>query len=56
MRSGLADLSPQVLSHDTLPFIRTQTLHIIFQLLSRNAEQEQNLMRLGVNKLVRSFE
>ncbi|KAK6908849.1 hypothetical protein I203_102854 [Kwoniella mangroviensis CBS 8507] len=41
----------EVLSHDTLPFVRTQALHIIFQLLSGNAEQEQNLLRLGVNKL-----
>ncbi|ORY34646.1 CBF/Mak21 family-domain-containing protein [Naematelia encephala] len=41
----------EVLSHDTLPFVRTQVLHIIFQLLSGNAEQEQNLLRLGVNKL-----
>ena len=39
------------LSHDTLPFVKTQTLHIVFQLLSGNAEQEQNLLRLGVNKL-----
>ncbi|WWC65915.1 uncharacterized protein I303_108537 [Kwoniella dejecticola CBS 10117] len=41
----------EVLSHDTLPFVRTQALHIIFQLLAGNAEQEQNLLRLGVNKL-----
>ncbi|OCF43874.1 ribosome biogenesis protein MAK21 [Kwoniella heveanensis CBS 569] len=41
----------EVLSHDTLPFVRTQALHIIFRLLSGNAEQEQNLLRLGVNKL-----
>ncbi|ORX37639.1 CBF/Mak21 family-domain-containing protein [Kockovaella imperatae] len=40
-----------MLSHDTLPYIRTQALHIIFQLLAGNAEQEQNLLRLGVNKL-----
>ncbi|WVF68528.1 hypothetical protein IAT40_003296 [Kwoniella sp. CBS 6097] len=41
----------EVLSHDTLPFVRTQALHIVFRLLSGNAEQEQNLLRLGVNKL-----
>ncbi|WWC92883.1 uncharacterized protein L201_007845 [Kwoniella dendrophila CBS 6074] len=41
----------EVLSHDTLPFVRTQGLHIVFKLLSGNAEQEQNLLRLGVNKL-----
>ncbi|KGB76848.1 ribosome biogenesis protein MAK21 [Cryptococcus deuterogattii R265] len=41
----------EVLSHDTLPFVRTQALHIIFRLLAGNAEQEQNLLRLGVNKL-----
>jgi ribosome biogenesis protein MAK21 len=39
------------LSHDTLPFVRTQALHIVFRLLSGNAEQEQNLLRLGVNKI-----
>ncbi|WWD20366.1 hypothetical protein CI109_104842 [Kwoniella shandongensis] len=41
----------ETLSHDTLPFVRTQSLHLIFQLLAGNAEQEQNLLRLGVNKL-----
>nr|XP_019043464.1 ribosome biogenesis protein MAK21 [Kwoniella bestiolae CBS 10118]OCF22394.1 ribosome biogenesis protein MAK21 [Kwoniella bestiolae CBS 10118] len=41
----------EVLSHDTLPFVRTQALHIISRLLAGNAEQEQNLLRLGVNKL-----
>jgi ribosome biogenesis protein MAK21 len=41
-----------VLSHDTLQYIKTQALHITFRLLSGNAEQEQNLLRLGVNKLV----
>ncbi|KAK1923668.1 putative ribosome biogenesis protein [Papiliotrema laurentii] len=41
----------EVLLHDTLPFIKTQALHITFRLLSGNAEQEQNLLRLGVNKL-----
>jgi hypothetical protein len=42
----------QVLSHDTLPYVRVQGLHVIFQLLAGNAEQEQNLLRLGINKLV----
>lgn len=42
----------QALTHDTLPFVRTQALNMTFQLLSGNAEQEQNLLRLGVNKLV----
>ncbi|KAK4686047.1 ribosome biogenesis protein MAK21, partial [Tremellales sp. Uapishka_1] len=41
----------EVLSHDTLPFVRTQALNIVFKLLQGNAEQEQNLLRLGVNKL-----
>ncbi|WVO18506.1 hypothetical protein L204_106225 [Cryptococcus depauperatus] len=41
----------EVLSHDTLPFVRTQAIHIMFRLLAGNAEQEQNLLRLGVNKL-----
>lgn len=38
-------------SHDALPYIRMQALHVVFQLLQGNAEQEQNLLRLGVNKL-----
>lgn len=42
--------------HDTLPFVRTQALMITFKLLAGNAEQEQNLLRLGVNKLVSSGE
>ena len=41
----------EALTHDMLPFIKTQALHITFRLLSGNAEQEQNLLRLGVNKL-----
>ncbi|KAK8849739.1 hypothetical protein IAR55_005074 [Kwoniella newhampshirensis] len=41
----------ETLTHDTLPFVRTQSLHLVFRLLSGNAEQEQNLLRLGVNKL-----
>lgn len=46
----------QVLSHDTLPYVRVQGLHVIFQLLAGNAEQEQNLLRLGINKLVSQLE
>lgn len=42
----------QTLSKDTLPFVRTQTLSIVFQLLKEKPEQEQNLLRLLVNKLV----
>jgi len=45
-------LTAQTLSHDTLPYVRIQALHVAFQLLRGNAEQEQNLLRLGVNKLV----
>lgn len=45
-------LTVQTLSHDTLPYVRIQGLHVVFQLLRGNAEQEQNLLRLGVNKLV----
>jgi hypothetical protein len=36
-------------------YIRTQALQMVFRLLQGNAEQEQNLLRLGVNKLVRSI-
>lgn len=42
----------EVLSHDPLPYIRVQALQMVFRLLEGNAEQEQNLLRLGVNKLV----
>jgi ribosome biogenesis protein MAK21 len=57
VREGISSTAPsahrQVLSHDTLPYVRVQGLHAIFQLLAGNAEQEQNLLRLGINKLVR---
>ena len=43
----------ETLSHDTLPFVRTQTLTIVYQMLKDKPEQEQNLLRLLVNKLVR---
>lgn len=38
--------------HDTVSFVKLQALAIVFKLLAGNAEQEQNLLRLGVNKLV----
>lgn len=41
----------EALSHDQLPYVRMKALDVVFQLLSGNAEQEQNLLRLGVNKL-----
>ncbi|KAG8733763.1 hypothetical protein FRC11_002832 [Ceratobasidium sp. 423] len=39
------------LSMDPLPYIRTQTMSLIFSLLKEKPEQEQNLLRLLVNKL-----
>ncbi|KAF5366355.1 hypothetical protein D9757_011459 [Collybiopsis confluens] len=39
------------LSHDPLTYVRTQTLSLIFTLLRDKPEQEQNLLRLLVNKL-----
>ncbi|KAF8530196.1 CBF/Mak21 family-domain-containing protein [Hysterangium stoloniferum] len=39
------------LSADALPYIRTQAMHLVFQLLREKPEQEQNLLRLLVNKL-----
>ncbi|KAJ3712468.1 CBF/Mak21 family-domain-containing protein [Lentinula raphanica] len=39
------------LSLDPLPYVRTQTLSLIFTLLRDKPEQEQNLLRLLVNKL-----
>lgn len=38
-------------SHDTLPFVRKQAVTQIYLLLKEKAEQEQNLLRLLVNKL-----
>lgn len=40
------------LSNDTLPFVRTQMTGHFFELLSEKPEQEHNLLRLLVNKLV----
>lgn len=42
----------QTLSLDPLPYVRMQTMSLIFALLRDKAEQEQNLLRLLVNKLV----
>ncbi|KAG8730021.1 hypothetical protein FRC12_020558, partial [Ceratobasidium sp. 428] len=41
----------ETLSLDPLPYIRTQTMSLIFTLLKEKPEQEQNLLRLLVNKL-----
>ncbi|PWN36037.1 CBF-domain-containing protein [Meira miltonrushii] len=38
-------------SHDTLPFVRKQAVTHIYVLLKEKPEQEQNLLRLLVNKL-----
>jgi ribosome biogenesis protein MAK21 len=38
-------------SHDTLPFVRKQAVTQIYLLLKEKSEQEQNLLRLLVNKL-----
>ena len=42
-------------SLDPLPYVRTQTLGFISTLLREKPEQEQNLLRLLVNKLVSAF-
>ncbi|KAJ7063556.1 CBF/Mak21 family-domain-containing protein [Mycena amicta] len=41
----------EALSLDPLPYVRTQTLTLICTLLREKPEQEQNLLRLLVNKL-----
>ena len=38
--------------HDPLSYVRTQTISLVFTLLRDKPEQEQNLLRLLVNKLV----
>jgi hypothetical protein len=43
----------KALTADPLPYIRTQTLSLIFTLLKDRPEQEQNLLRLLIWKLVR---
>ncbi|KAG8689683.1 hypothetical protein FRC08_010818, partial [Ceratobasidium sp. 394] len=41
----------ETLSLDPLPYIRIQTMSLIFTLLKEKPEQEQNLLKLLVNKL-----
>ncbi|KAF8581187.1 CBF-domain-containing protein [Ramaria rubella] len=41
----------EALSVDSLPYVRIQAMNLIFQLLRDKPEQEQNLLRLLVNKL-----
>ncbi|KAI0278455.1 CBF/Mak21 family-domain-containing protein [Russula brevipes] len=41
----------EAFSQDPLPYVRTQSLPLIATLLRSNPEQEQNLLRLLVNKL-----
>ncbi|KAH8117031.1 CBF-domain-containing protein [Phellopilus nigrolimitatus] len=41
----------ETLSLDPLPYVRLQTMSLIFTLLREKSEQEQNLLRLLVNKL-----
>ncbi|TDL17071.1 CBF-domain-containing protein [Rickenella mellea] len=41
----------EALSLDPLPYVRTQAMSLIFTLLKEKPEQEQNLLRLLVNKL-----
>jgi hypothetical protein len=43
----------QAFSLDPLPYVRMQSLALISTLLRSHPEQEQNLLRLLVNKLVR---
>jgi hypothetical protein len=43
----------QNLTLDPLVYVRTQTLSFVFCLLREKPEQEHNLLRLLVNKLVR---
>lgn len=44
---------PQAFSFDPLPYVRIQSLALISTLLRSHPEQEQNLLRLLVNKFVR---
>lgn len=43
----------ETLAGDPLPYVRTQALSFIANLLRSKPEQEHNLLRLLVNKLVR---
>lgn len=45
----------ETFSLDPLPYVRTQTLAFLATLLRSQPEQEQNLLRLLVNKLVRQL-
>ena len=45
----------ETFSLDPLTYVRTQTLAFLATLLRSQPEQEQNLLRLLVNKLVRAF-
>ena len=42
----------ETLSLDPLPYVRMQAMGLIFTLLCEKPEQEQNLLRLLVNKMV----
>lgn len=42
-----------MLCADPLPYVRMQALSLTFTLLKEKPEQEHNLLRLLVNKLVR---
>ncbi|KAH9055228.1 hypothetical protein EDB87DRAFT_1351337 [Lactarius vividus] len=44
-------LVPQTFTSDPLPYVRTQSITLIATLLRSNPEQEQNLLRLLVNRL-----
>ncbi len=48
----LTNIFLQTYSLDPLPYVRTQALGFIATLLREKPEQEQNLLRLLVNKLV----
>ncbi|VVT55489.1 uncharacterized protein SAPINGB_P004622 [Magnusiomyces paraingens] len=41
----------EILSHDTVSYVRSSTVDHILDLLKSKPEQEANLLRLGVNKL-----
>lgn len=43
------------LTADPLPYVRTQALSLICNLLRNKPEQEHNLLKLLVNKLVSTF-
>jgi hypothetical protein len=49
----IPDHATQSFSLDPLAYVRTQTITFLFTLLKERPEQEHNLLRLLVNKLVR---